>query len=77
MMIFYISNVISISYEGLTTFYIFFSFTDIPEKGWKIDDGFLSNKDVFKCRNGTILSKLSYVKDTDDDCGDGSDEKGE
>ena len=54
-----------------------FSFADIPDKGWKIDDGFLWTKDIFKCRNGTILNQLSYVKDGNDHCGDGSDERGE
>ena len=59
-------------------FFYYFTFVDIPDKGWKIEDGFLwnSTEDGFKCLNGRFINS-NHVKDGYDHCRDGSDENGQ
>jgi len=52
---------------------------DMPEKQWKIEDGFSSNSTgyVFECLDGQKINDLAWIKDGYFHCSDGSDENGE
>ena len=61
---------------SIFTFLFSFHISDIPDKGWKVEDGYQEIPSKFRCLSSERIIKLSYVKDGYDSCGDGSDENG-